>query len=250
MNTEIKKMITTEQKKMITAEQNIIKEMICFGDSNTYGLVPGTTNRYDYHTRWTGILQEKLKNRNFHITEEGLCGRTADFEDRTRPGRKGTAVFPMILESHSPVDFITIMLGTNDCKTYYGADAEKIAKGIEKLILQAKSICPDAKILLISPILLGEGVGEKGYDPEFDTMSVWHARHLAHAYEKVANYHNCDFLAASDFAAPSPRDREHLDEDGHRALAEAIYQKITEMDEKQIINRKNYTQKTLHCSGK
>ena len=37
-----------------------MKEILCFGDSNTYGLIPGTTRRYDRETRWTGILAEKL----------------------------------------------------------------------------------------------------------------------------------------------------------------------------------------------
>ena len=34
------------------------------------------------------------------------------------------------------------------------------------------------------------------------------------------------FLNASDFAAPSVTDREHMDEKGHAALADAIYNKI------------------------
>ena len=31
-----------------------MKEILCFGDSNTYGLIPGTKNRYGRDTRWTG----------------------------------------------------------------------------------------------------------------------------------------------------------------------------------------------------
>ena len=49
-----------------------MKEILCFGDSNTYGLIPGTTRRYDRETRWTGILAEKLYDKGYRIIEEGL----------------------------------------------------------------------------------------------------------------------------------------------------------------------------------
>lgn len=29
-----------------------MKQILCFGDSNTYGLIPGTKDRYDWDTRW------------------------------------------------------------------------------------------------------------------------------------------------------------------------------------------------------
>ena len=47
-----------------------MKEILCFGDSNTYGLIPGTTRRYDRETRWTGILAEKLYDKGYRIIEE------------------------------------------------------------------------------------------------------------------------------------------------------------------------------------
>ena len=46
-----------------------MKEILCFGDSNTYGLIPGTTRRYDRETRWTGILAEKLYDKGYRIID-------------------------------------------------------------------------------------------------------------------------------------------------------------------------------------
>lgn len=208
-----------------------IREIVCFGDSNTYGLIPGTWNRYEYGVRWTSILQENVKNLGYHVSEEGLCGRTTIFADKTRVGRKGTDIFPVILESHSPVDLIILMLGTNDCKTEYNATAEKIGSGIVELLELAKKYSPQSKVLLISPIHLAEGVGEAGYDPEFDAKSVWHSRQLAKVYERIARENNCYFLAASDYANPSERDREHMDEAGHQNLAKAVTKKVFEITE-------------------
>ena len=48
----------------------------CYGDSNTWGLIPGTKERYPWGRRWTSILQEKLGNADVHVIEEGLCGGT------------------------------------------------------------------------------------------------------------------------------------------------------------------------------
>ena len=38
--------------------------------------------------------------------------------------------------------------------------------------------------------------------------------------------HGIDFLAASDVAEPSSRDREHMDEESHRRFAEAVYERL------------------------
>ena len=64
-----------------------MREILCFGDSNTYGLIPGTKERYKENIRWTGILQQKLKEQDCRIVEEGLCGRTTVFEDELRKNR-------------------------------------------------------------------------------------------------------------------------------------------------------------------
>lgn len=203
-------------------EANEIKEILCFGDSNTYGLVPGTKDRYDRNVRWTGILEGKLHDKGYRIIEEGLCGRTTVFEDELREGRKGSALLPALLESHAPLSQVILMLGTNDCKTYYNASAEVIGRGIEKLLDQIQTADPQIKILLISPILLGEGVWEEGYDPEFDENSLKTSKRLKSVYGRIARKRGIDFLAASDVAAAGEGDREHLDEANHRKLAEAI----------------------------
>ena len=207
-----------------------MKQILCFGDSNTWGLIPATKERYPWGVRWTSILQEKTKKDNVRIIEEGLCGRTTVFEDELRTGRKGTAVLPMILESHSPLDEVIIMLGTNDCKRAYNASAEVIGKGAELLISQVKAFQPQSKILLVSTIDLGDEVWKSEFDPEFSKESVAVSKQLKNVYEKVAEKENVYFLAASDFAKSSKTDMEHLSPEGHAALAEAIYKKQKEMN--------------------
>lgn len=203
-----------------------MKQILCFGDSNTYGLIPGTKERYPWEVRWTGILGEKIKEKGYRVVEEGLCGRTTVFEDELRENRRGVAVLPMLLETHAPLEKVVLMLGTNDCKTTYQTSAEVIGKGIEKLIYQIKAVDKKIEVLLVSPILLAEGVGEESFDPEFNQESVETSKRLKKVYQRIAEQNGCKFLAASDYANASETDREHLDKDGHRKLAEAVYQKI------------------------
>ena len=92
--------------------------ILCFGDSNTYGYRPDGTGRFDEKTRWTCLLQKKFGNRH-RIIEEGLCGRTTIFSDAFREGRRGLDQIGITIETHNPIDLLILMLGTNDCKDVY-----------------------------------------------------------------------------------------------------------------------------------
>ena len=187
-----------------------MKQILCFGDSNTWGYDPKTGERYAWGVRWTSILQEKLGTENAHIIE----------------GRKGAAFLPTLLESHAPLDAIVLMLGTNDCKKIYRADETVIGLGIERLLALIRERQPQAKILLVSPIHLGSDVWRDGYDPEFDERAVAVSHRLKEVYQTLANAYHTEFLAASDCATYSQADMEHMEESGHRNLAEAIYEKL------------------------
>lgn len=179
--------------------------ILCYGDSNTYGYIPGGNGRFDENIRWTGKLSKALEKK-CHIIEEGLCGRTTVFEDALREGRRGADLIGTIIESHNPIDILIIMLGTNDCKTRYGASAGTIAKGMEEVINRAYSkATTDMKVLLISPILLGEGVGDYGFDPEFDLQSEATSKQLAKTYESLAQKKDTTFLMHQNMRHPAKR---------------------------------------------
>ena len=175
-------------------------------------------------------MNEKLGYDKYHIAEEGLCGRTTIFEDPLRDNRNGSRMLPAILETHRNADIIIVMLGTNDCKAAYGASAEMIGKGIEKILGQIRVGAPDSKILLISPIWLGEKVWQPGYDPEFSEKSVEVSKGLAEVYQRIAKRERIAFLNAADYAKPSAADQEHMNPENHQLLAEAIYNKVLEIE--------------------
>lgn len=211
----------------------VMKEIVCFGDSNTYGLIPATTERYAYGVRWSSILEQKIKSeqKEYWIQEEGLCGRTTVFDDPFRENRRGSQMLPALLETHRPIDLLILMLGTNDCKEFYKSSAEMIGKGIVHLLDQVEMYAKGTKILLISPIHLGEKVFWEGFDPEFSIHSIEVSKELSAVYRRIAKERGLLFLDAATVAQSSPIDQEHLDEAGHKALAEAIYKKLFEEKE-------------------
>ena len=106
-----------------------MKNILCFGDSNTYGYDPagmrdGTAVRYARDVRWCGVAQRDL-GEGWHVIEEGLNGRTTVRDDMCHldTNLNGIRALPMLLEAHKPLDAIVIMLGTNDCKTVFGVTA-------------------------------------------------------------------------------------------------------------------------------
>ena len=77
-----------------------MKQILCFGDSNTYGYKPDKSGRFSCGVRWTSILAEKF-GRDVNVIEEGLCGRTTIFDDVFRAGRNGSEFSCNSRKSHT-----------------------------------------------------------------------------------------------------------------------------------------------------
>tara|TARA_B110000503_G_scaffold117403_1_gene177394 strand:- start:4940 stop:5560 length:621 start_codon:yes stop_codon:yes gene_type:complete len=106
--------------------------ILCFGDSNTWGYDPKDGSRYSRELRWTGMLQ-MLLGPKFTVIEEGLNGRTTTVNEIERPIRSGLEILPVFIESHRPLDWVILMLGTNDLKTHFDRSAEQIATDLDAL---------------------------------------------------------------------------------------------------------------------
>ena len=88
---------------------------------------------------------------------------------------------------------------------------------------QIRTAVPQAKVLLISPIYLGDDVWKEGYDQEFSQRSVIVSQELEQVYEQIATERNIGFLKASSYVGCCEADQEHLNAQGHRMFADAVY---------------------------
>lgn len=66
-------------------------------------------------------------------------------------------------------------------------------------------------------------------DPEFGKRSVETCGKLKEVYSRIAKERGTAFLAASDHVQANDADAEHMDENGHRIFAFAVYDKLKEM---------------------
>lgn len=202
------------------------KTVLCFGDSNTWGAIPASDGRFPRSIRWTGALQNLLGN-EYEVISEGLCGRTLVAHSAAKPHRTGITHLHAILESHDPIDFLIIMLGTNDVKTTYNLTSEQIAAHLEETILLTKSdkleMSTDFRTLIICPPPVIKPDGELD---ERMVRAPELSKKLPGLYEKVALKHRCDFLDAGKYISNGTGDGYHLDEKAHKKLAEILSQWI------------------------
>ncbi len=116
------------------------KRILCFGDSNTWGYMT-SGGRFDEETRWPMRLG-KLLGPEYTVIEEGFNGRTCVFDDPIEGGYKsGLTYLPPCVMSHSPLDLVILMLGTNDLKKRFGMTAFTIGGGVTALVKAARRAC-------------------------------------------------------------------------------------------------------------
>ena len=211
-----------------------MKTILCFGDSNTHGLNPdwihtGVITRHPYNVRWPGKLAELL-GPDFRVIEEGLNGRTTVFDDSVSVGRNGLPYFLPCLESHSPLDLVIIMLGTNDTKPIIAATPFDITAGMARLAKAALdpytyTTEKPPKVLIAAPAPLGEA---SVHSPE-EAAAREKSKALAPLYRDLAKNLGCGFIDAGAVASAAEGEGVHLDARAHAALAEAMRVKVLEM---------------------
>ena len=201
-----------------------MKTILCYGDSNTWGMSPSTLDRYAPDVRWPGVIQNEL-GIGYHIAEEGLPGRTTVREDPIEQGCNGKTYLVPCLASHSPLDLVIIMLGTNDLKMRFSVPALDIAAGIGVLVSivkhsQSGQDDESPEILVVSPPAINPHQ-DRG---EWDVYEggIEKSQKLGKALSLVADEHNVYFFDAVEVIQSSEIDGIHMDPDAHRTLGENL----------------------------
>lgn len=212
---------------------NAIK-ILCYGDSNTWGQKPDKSGRYPANVRWTGRLQESLGD-DYYVLEEGLGSRTTDLDYVRRPGRNGKTYLIPCLGSHSPVDVVILMLGTNDLKTEYRRDSDDVANAINGLVDDINEFAKDRsggipKVILVSPIEINSDAPRfaEFYTGYYDDRAMRESHKLADSISRIAKQRNCKFLDASTVAKPG-EDGVHFSLESEEQLATALSTIVNEL---------------------
>ncbi|WP_051384203.1 GDSL-type esterase/lipase family protein [Catonella morbi] len=193
-----------------------MKKCLFYGDSNTYGVdIAGGHSgaRYPENVRFTGILQESLKDEWEFVVEAkvGRCIPSMEFEIEE---------FEKILENAGEIDLLAIMLGTNDYLSHSKPDSKRVADRMRDLInkLLEKEVYSSGKtrILLIAPPKL-DFTGDRYYE-KFSTLDGG----LSKALEEVAKEEDLYFADAGSLDLPVGKDGIHMTVEAQKPLAEYL----------------------------
>jgi lysophospholipase L1-like esterase len=212
-----------------------MKTIFVYGDSNTWGYVPGEGTRFPLEQRWTNIASKKL-GPDYTFVVEALNGRTTVFDDPYSPYRNGSYAFSMLLHSHYPIDLVVLMLGSNDLKDFFHNTPQSISWGVTTLVKLVKGFewgpnGKDPKILILAPPLVEAGdQAQTPFDLREFTGAHEKSKELAREYKKVALENDCYFLDTAPIAHPSPIDGLHLTVESNKALGEWIAGEIAKLD--------------------
>ena len=218
-----------------------MKNILCFGDSNTWGFVPGAFDpktlymkRYSIRERWPGLLRDIL-GEDFHIIEEGLNGRTTNVEYPDLSGRSGTSYILPCLYSHSPLDLVILNIGINDTKVIFDRSMMEISKGMAEIIdlIRSTSYGPDMQgqpqILLLSPsALIHEGYVDQNNESAFKG-GMEKSLLFNDYYKKLALERDCHYVDLQSVVSYSKIDGLHYDKRGHAVVASIVASKINEI---------------------
>jgi lysophospholipase L1-like esterase len=171
-----------------------MKTVVLYGDSNTWGYIPGSGGeRFPREVRWPAQLASRLGD-GWEVIAEGLGGRTATVDRPDSEGRNGLPYLLPCLQSHEPIDVVVIFLGTNDVN--FVAD-DRVARCVARLVEIARREA--GEVLVVCP-------------PPFD------------GHDLEASFRaelDCPVLVAPPYPVVGD-DVEHLDAEGHAALAAAV----------------------------
>ena len=174
--------------------------IICFGDSNTYGYDPrGYVGRhYDADSRWVDILTTET---GWTVYNMGQNGREIPFATPGLP---------------ADTDLLIVMLGTNEL--LQGRSPEQAAERLERFLFGI--VLDRDKILLIAPppVTLGEWVPSQ--------RLIDDSRTFARLCQTLAERMGIRFADAGKWDISLAYDGVHFTEQGHKAFAAGLLEEL------------------------
>ena len=203
--------------KVAQTDRTGTKRIMVFGDSNAYR--PGNSKK-----SWPKLLEAKdplyLK-----IFNESCDGRTTKYDIGDC---NGLTVISEKIFAHAPLDFVVVMLGTNDVKNKYGPPSPtEIAEGMSRILEIIKNNADGAKTILLTPPPLGNV--KSG-----DLANAQPRIHkVADEYRRLSRNHNVqtiDIYSILEVNTDLDSDRIHLNALGRKKTAKAVWAFLQEFN--------------------
>lgn len=226
--------------------------ILIYSDSLTWGIIPGTRQRLSFDQRWPGVFERALNQllnpslkqepdplpshtpsqarRSIRIIENCLNGRRTVWSDPFKAGRDGSEGLAQVIEMHSPLSLVILMLGTNDFQCTHNNNAWLSAQGMAKLIQIVRQApiepgMPVPTILVVSPPAIEQPKG-----PIVQKFMAAHTRCIGYAAELRSVCEELDtlFFDVNSVTSASKVDGIHLDAKQHFQLGQALAEYVAD----------------------
>ena len=135
-----------------------MKQILVYGDSLSWGIIPGTRRRLAFADRWPGEMEAELlrQHQNVRVIEDCLNGRRTLLDDPDKPGRNGLVGIEQRIEVNSPLSLVILFLGTNDFQSMHHFSASESAKGVALLVTAIRHApiepgMPVPEVMIVAP---------------------------------------------------------------------------------------------------
>ena len=207
-----------------------MKQILVYGDSLSWGIIPGTRDRFAFEQRWPGVLERLLQDSGTaaRVVEDCLNGRRTACDDPNKPGRNGWVGLEQRIEVNSPLALVIIMLGTNDFQAMHELTVLESAQGVKALVGAIRRAplepgMPVPTIMVVAPPKIQKASG--AIAAKFEGAEK-KASGLSGAIQAVAEACDCHFFDAGSVTQTSRVDGVHLDADQHRELGLALSEAV------------------------
>jgi len=208
-----------------------MEQILVYSDSLTWGIIPDTRRRLPFDKRWPGVFEKSLSEmgKNIRVIENCLNGRRTAWSDPFKEGRNGSFGLAQVIEMHSPLKLVILMLGTNDFQCTHDNNAWLSAQGTAKLvnIIRQAPIEPEMpvpEIMIVSPPKIIKPKGPIAH--KFDGAENRDID-LASELRRVSKEYSAYFFDSATVAQASTVDGIHLDENQHSVLGKAIAEAVS-----------------------
>ena len=174
------------------------------------------------------MVMQQILGEEYVVIEEAQSGRTIATEDPGEGEKNGLTYILPCLESHTPLDLVIIMLGSNDTKRKFSYSSMDIACEmqvfLEKVLSYNRFRCNDQfKVLLVSPPHISDAIRESWLGDQFGFENGRRlSKELAGWYQQLAEMYHTDYLNAADYVTASDADGCHLDAENQRKLGSVM----------------------------
>lgn len=224
---------TATERQPTFIPDSLSPRILCFGDSLTWGDDPALPGHRLPH-RWPVALQSSL-GPGYTVIEEGQCGRNIAMDDAPEGEKNGLKYILPCLESHSPLDLVIIMLGTNDLKRKFNYSLQDVAWEMERFLQKVLthrlySSPTQYDVLLVSPPPLNDGLLTSWLGDVFEyETGIKKSTALKKWYREISERYEIGFLDAGEYAVSSKLDGVHMDDENQRQLGEAVADAVRRM---------------------